>query len=216
MQQGLSELEKALAQAGNAPPPEAKPAPIPAPAPTAAPAAAKLCVEVHITNLAPTALAYASWNGSGKSGAWLADKQNQLVAQAAGTGTSKQLAVGEKYVDTLVFEVPPKPYEELHLVLPKSATMSTQSGYWGLAINHEMLFPPAGVGEPAVPSIAATPLVENRPPQETTEPGIVAPATEEAPPAISANQQPAAPEGEPTEDIRDLIRRSVQGDKPPE
>jgi hypothetical protein len=221
----LSELEKILSKSSSEPAAPAEPAPADPAAPASAasepavknpplPAHAKLCVEIHIKNLSPAPLAYSGWNSPGKSDAWLVDKENKLVAFASGRASGKQLAVGEEYTDTLTFDVPAKAYDELRLVLPKSATLATQAGYWGLALDRELLFPPA-TDAPAAPNIAAAPAAEQKPPQEAA-PEIIAPPTEENPPPLSANQQPPVPDGEPTEDIRDLIRQSVQGDKKPE
>lgn len=215
-EEGLSALEKILSQKP-AVAPEATPQPdaaspaSPAPAPSAA--RARLCVEVRITNLSPGPLAYTSWNGQGKAGAWLVDAKNEFVAFASGQGATQQIAVGQETVDKLVFDVEPKPYEELRLVLPKAATKAKESGHWGLAINREMLFPVEASEPPA--SVAAAPQGEAKPAGETG-PAIIAEPQEDDPPGITATVQPMVDDGEPTEDIRDLIRRSKQGEDKPE
>jgi hypothetical protein len=216
-EEGLSALEKILSQKSGDAPAETKPPPDVAspasPAPATSAARARLCVEVRITNLSPSTLAYTSWNGQGKAGAWLVDAKNEFVAFASGQGATQQIAVGQETVDKLVFDVEPKAYEELRLVLPKAATKAKESGHWGLAINREMLFP-VEASEPPT-SVAAAPQGEAKPAGETG-PAIIAEPQDDDPPAISATQQPMVDDGEPTEDIRDLIRRSKQGEEKPE
>jgi hypothetical protein len=215
--EGLSALEKILAgnrgeaQSGTTPQPDAASPDKPAQTPSAA--RARLCVEVRITNLSPGSLAYTSWNGQGKAGAWLVDAKHELVAFASGGSGTQQIAKGQDFVDKLIFEVEPKAYEELRLVLPKAATKPKESGYWGLAIGREMLFAPEASEAP--PSIAAAPTGEAKPAGETG-PAIIAEPKEDDPPGITATQQPPVDDGEPTEDIRDLIRRSKQGEEKPE
>jgi len=94
------------------------------------------------------------------------------------------------------------------LVLPKSAFAEPR--HWGYIIPGEML---QGETKPAT-TVAATekPAAESNA-QPGDVPAIVANSGDEPAPGISAVKPTPAPvdNGEPTEDIRDVIRQSVRG-----
>ena len=174
----------------------------------------ELVVELSVTNAAKTALKYEGWNSTGKHGAWLVDKDNDFIVAASGSAAPQQLEVGKTITEVLKFKTGKENFDELRLVLPYSAL--ARAGQWGYLIPGAMLR-----GESKAPDAIAArekpkPSDEAALPKPEVNPGIVANGDDEPAPGINAVKPTPAPEtddGEPKEDIRDLIRKSVGGDK---
>jgi hypothetical protein len=175
-------------------------------------AAAKLLVEIAVTNTGTDPLTYTSWNAPGKSGAWLVDADLQPVASVSGSGSSQQLTPQQTITETLEFATPSKDFNELRLVLPYAAIQ--RSGQWGYTLSAAVL-----AGEPltkpttAVAKAPASPMpAAEEKPAEPDEPQILK-IPDDAAPGIAAKEEPMVDDGEPKEDIRDLIKQSVEPKK---
>lgn len=178
-----------------------------------------LCIEMAVTNISDRPLAYTSWNSQGRSGAWLVDADLKPVVGAAGAQVKHQLAPKQTIVETLQFQTKSKDFRELRMVLPYLAV--DRSGQWGYVLNEAALRgeidppkPSTAVAKAPRPEPMASPAIqaEKAPmPEPTPEPAPVIIAVEDMPaPATEGDAPATVDDGEPKEDIRDLIKKSVE------
>jgi hypothetical protein len=169
----------------------------------------QLCVELSITNVSSAPLTMTSWNSHGKSGAWVVDDKLKLVSLSSGSGGTLSLAPGQSISDTLQFSTGTKDFSELRLVLPYSAVART--GQSGFRLDGDTL---AGRIKAKVETpIAQAPAGEK--PQTIAEPQPAEPTIIDIPekpenPGVATNKAPMVDDGEPKEDIRDLIKKSKE------
>lgn len=178
-----------------------------------------LCIEMAITNISDRPLAYTSWNSQGRSGAWLVDADLKPVVGATGAQVKQQLAPKQTIVETLQFQTKSKDFRGLRMVLPYLAV--DRSGQWGYVLNEAALrgeiAPPkasTNFAETPKPRPMASPAIQSKiapMPEPTPEPAPVIIAVEDMPaPATEGNAPSTVDDGEPNEDIRDLIKKSVE------
>jgi hypothetical protein len=173
----------------------------------------RLTIELAVTNAGTEPLTYSSWNSRGKSGAWLVDDKLKLAGFASGSASTQQLAPQKTISETLTFQLKSRDFEELRLVLPYTAI--ARSGQWGYKIDGATLRGQA----PVKPEVAAKTPAPTPPIVAKEEPAV--PGTPEAnEPLVIAEPEPTIIEpgpmpddGEPKEDVRDLIKRSIEEEK---
>lgn len=173
-----------------------------------------LRVELAITNSGNQPVTFASWNSRGKTGAWLVDDKLQPIAAVTGSTHTAFIAPQQSIVETLEFTTGSTAHNELRLVLPYAAVERT--GQWGYILDGATLRgekeaqPPVQVAKtpaPVKPETEAT----AEPTEQAAEPmPLVIPAEEEPAVTIIASDAPAVDDGEPKEDIRDLIKKSAE------
>lgn len=171
--------------------------------PTASPAdKPRLAVTLSITNTSDAPLSYASWDSPGRNGAYLVDSDLQMVAAASGQRGNIDLQADETIAETLHFALTKQDYTELRLVLPYGAVKRT--GQWGYILSRESLQGEPSIFTPAATSAAAEPV-----PQAPAT--VAAPLPEAAPQPIVIKpvSEPTVDDGEATEDIRDIVRKST-------
>jgi hypothetical protein len=171
----------------------------------------QLCVELSITNVSSAPLTMTSWNSRGKTGAWVVDDKFKLIGAASGGSGSLSIAPNETITDTLQFSTGSKDFSELRLVLPYTAL--ARSGQSGFKLDSATLAgTPKAKPETAV---AKTPVAEKpqpaEPMEEPKEPAIIDVVGPNEPPAgVATNKTPKIDDGEPTEDIRDIIKKGTE------
>lgn len=171
----------------------------------------RLVVELAITNTSAAPLAYKSWDSSGKTGAWLVDSDLKIAGTPDGSGKELTLAPQQTVVESIEFRTSTQDHAELRLVLPYAAVERT--GQWGYVLDGATLRgeaqnkPISTVAKGGAGTPPPTPLAPQAEP-------IVIESAVMPEPGVAASAAPAVDDGEPTEDIRDLVKRSKAMDKP--
>lgn len=140
--------------------------------PSATAAAAKFVfVEMRITNVAPVARKYKSWNAMAGTSVVLADQNNDVLSlvPASATPAANRLAAvdiqpGQTVRDVLVFSAPGGAVEKLHLALAKSALAENAKfrghSHFALEIPLEVLLTKRS--SEGAPAQAAGPIAANQ------------------------------------------------------